>query len=78
MGKSSLLTRFAHQKFSEVYLTTIGVDFKYSSSYPGLGLSSMRRNASNFIYGTQQGKNASARSPRLTIEVPTVSSWCMI
>lgn len=28
VGKSSLLIRFADNKFSENYLTTIGVDFK--------------------------------------------------
>ena len=29
VGKSSLLMQFAENKFTENYLTTIGVDFRY-------------------------------------------------
>ena len=36
VGKSSLLTQFADNKFSENYLTTIGVDFRYDHWDKGL------------------------------------------
>lgn len=31
VGKTSILTRFAENKFSESYLTTIGVDFRFKT-----------------------------------------------
>ena len=33
VGKSSLLVRFADDSFSESYLATIGVDFRYHKYY---------------------------------------------
>lgn len=33
VGKSSILMQFAENKFTENYLTTIGVDFRYKSNY---------------------------------------------
>ena len=39
VGKSSLLLRFCDDSFREMYLTTIGVDFKFKSiSVNGTGV----------------------------------------
>jgi Ras-related protein Rab-1A len=39
VGKSSLLLRFCDDSFREMYLTTIGVDFKFKSvNLNGIGI----------------------------------------
>jgi GTPase SAR1 family protein len=58
VGKSSLLMQFAENKFTENYLTTIGVDFRYQLPYVDSKLSSTKEKISNFKSGIQQDKNA--------------------
>lgn len=58
VGKSSLLMQFAENKFTENYLTTIGVDFRYEWADLDSKPSSIKVKISNFKSGILQDKNA--------------------
>jgi len=55
VGKSSILMQFAENKFTENYLTTIGVDFRYTISNIDSRLLISKIKRLNFKFGIQQG-----------------------
>lgn len=75
VGKSSLLMQFAENKFSENYLTTIGVDFRYSCELAAaLRLSRLMARTLSSRSGIQLARNASEPLPAVTTAVPMGSS----
>ena len=76
VGKSSLLMQFAENKFTENYLTTIGVDFRYSSRETASRRSSKTAKASSFRFGTRPARSDSVRSHPPTTRELMGSSWC--
>jgi hypothetical protein len=70
--------QFAENKFTENYLTTIGVDFRYQYNYPGLKLSSRMVVLSSSRSGILQARRDSELSHLLIIRVQTGSSWSTI
>jgi replicative DNA helicase len=76
VGKSSLLMQFAENKFTENYLTTIGVDFRYPSSHAASRPSSTTARTSSSRSGTLRARSGFEPSPPPTTRAPTASSWC--
>lgn len=77
MGKSSILIQFAENKFTDNYLTTIGVDFRCVCSYTdSKPLSTMARPL-NSRYGILLDSNASALSHQPTTKALMALSWSM-
>lgn len=66
VGKSSIVVRYADDEFSEVFLATIGVDFRFKS-FP---LGEIRSNCRS---GTLQATNVSGPSLALTTAEPMPS-----
>lgn len=79
VGKSSVLMQFAENKFSENYLTTIGVDFRYHlHSISGSKPYSIRANPSSSKSGILPARNDLGPLLLLTTKVLMESSWFMI
>ena len=73
VGKSSLLMQFAENKFTDNYLTTIGVDFRYSIYEIDSRQSNRMAETSNSRFGIQLGKKGLELSLQPTIKEQMVS-----
>jgi GTPase SAR1 family protein len=75
VGKSSLLMQFAENKFTDNYLTTIGVDFRYFNHHADLRQLNRTERILNFKYGIQQGNSDSELLPQPTTRELMASLW---
>jgi len=65
VGKSCLLLRFADDAFTESYISTIGVDFRFRT------VKIDKKKQSSYKFGILPAKNASERLRRHIIEAQT-------
>jgi GTPase SAR1 family protein len=66
VGKSSLLMQFSENTFSDNYLTTIGVDFRYVIAHIDSRVSSKTARTSNSRYGIPLDRSDSEPLPHPT------------